>query len=338
MTILDFTRGAIALAISQGDPHAAYDFAAKRWPNTRAQLITRAATTPQSTISSAALVDTKTAGEEFVALLRPLTVLGKLTGIREVPFNIAFSRQTSGSSVGWVGEMKPARASELAFVPETFTHSKIAGIVAFTKELARSSNPAAEAVVQSDLLAAVTEFSDVAFLDPAAVATANNPASITNGTTEIPSTGSTASQIETDLKALVAAVLTNKTALYLIMKPSTALYLAALRDTSGAKAFPDVTLAGGAIWGIPVIVSTSVGARIVAVDAAEVLLADDGADFDTSENATVQLDNAPADPVTASTVLTSFWQMNLIGVLVSRLVRWAPRRDGVAAYISGVSY
>lgn len=338
MTILDFTKSAIALAVSQGDPAAAHDFAAKRWPGTRPERITKSAITPGNTISSAALVDIKTAGDEFVALLRPLTVLGKLVGIREVPFNIAFSRQTSGSSVGWVGEMKPARASELAFVPETFKHSKIAGIVAFAKELARSSNPAAEALVQADLLAAVTEFSDTAFLDPAAPGTASNPASITNGTTNIPSTGSTAAQIEADLKALIAAVLTNKTALYLVMKPSTALYLASLRDTSGAKAFPDVTLAGGSIWGIPLIISASVGARIVAVDAAEVLIADDGAEFDTSENATVQLDNAPTDPVTAAAAMTSFWQLNLIGVLVRRLVRWAPCRDGVAAYISGVSY
>lgn len=341
MTTLDFTKLAIALASSQGDGRSAAETISKRWPGSRADTIAKAATAAGTTVGSswaAPLVDLKAAADEFVELLRPQTVLGKLVGLRIVPFNIKFARTTAGSAVGWVGEMKPARASELAFEAETFTHSKIAGIVAFTKELARSSNPSAEAVVQADLVASVSAFSDAAFLDPTLGATANSPASITNGTTAIASTGSTAAQIEADLKAAIVAVLTNKTALHIIMKPSTALYLAALRDASGAKAFPDVTLAGGLVWGIPVVVSNSVGNRIVVLDAAEILLADDGAEFDTSEQATVQLDTAPADPVTAAAVMTSFWQLNLIGVLVRRVIRWAPRRDNVAAYISGVTY
>ena len=96
-----------------------------------------------------------------------------------------------------------------------------------------------------------------------------------------------AAQVEADLKLLVGS-LNDSGALfqnpYFIMRPRTALHLATLRDSNGVRTFPNVTVAGGDVLGIPVIVSANVpidvgtgdATVIVLVDAAEILLAEGG--------------------------------------------------------------
>ena len=56
------------------------------------------------------------------------------------------------------------------------------------------------------------------------------------------------------------------------------------------------------------IVSGSVGARVIMLDASQILLADDGGlRVDVSTSATVQMDSSPADPTVAGTVLISLF-------------------------------
>jgi hypothetical protein len=76
---------------------------------------------------------------------------------------------------------------------------------------------------------------------------------------------------------------------------------------------------------------------IILLDSAEILLADAGVEFSTSEQATVQMSTTPDSPVTASTELVSLWQHDLLGILCTRYVYWARRRDGAVAFLSGFS-
>jgi Phage capsid family len=71
------------------------------------------------------------------------------------------------AAVGWVGEGRIKPATAPAFEQIEFKRSKIAGIVAISEELARASDPAAEELVRGDMVAAIVEFSDRQFLDPA---------------------------------------------------------------------------------------------------------------------------------------------------------------------------
>jgi HK97 family phage major capsid protein len=247
----------------------------------------------------------------------------------------------------WVGEgyVKPAGA--LAFDNITFAHSKIAGLVVLSQELARLSDPACEAVIRSDLAAAVAQFTDAAFLDPTRAATDISPASITNGALEIISTGDTAAAIESDLKLLLASVAegSNLVSPYLIMKPTTALALATVRDATGDRLFPLLGVSGGSIWGVPVLTSPNVPGSndspgdhlVIALDASEILLADAGVELSSSDQATVQMDTAPDSPATASTNLVSLWQHDLLGIIAVRYVRWARRRDTAVAFLRGFS-
>jgi HK97 family phage major capsid protein len=312
-----------------------------RWPRSKHLDAIRKATVPAGTTGGwgAPLSPLQPLAAEFVELVRPSTVIGRMRGFRRVPFRVRFPRQTSGALVGWVGEYRPAPVGKIDLEGETFEHSKVGGIVVISNELARSSDPAAEALIQRDLIAAVAQFTDEQFLNPAVAEVADvSPASITHNAVGIPSTGSGAAQIEADLKALVATLQDagiQFLAPYFIMKPSTALHLAGLKGANGERVFPGVNVLGGEIWGVPVIVSASAGNQITLVDAAEILLAEGAIELDASEEATLQMDS---DPVTGAANMVSLYQNNLMGLMATRLIRWELRRPGAAAYVSGVTY
>jgi HK97 family phage prohead protease len=84
---------------------------------------------------------------EFLELLRPETLLGKITGMRSVPFNISIPVQTGGGTYNWVGEGAPKPVGNLQFVSVTLGITKAAGIIVISEELAKISSPSAESTV-----------------------------------------------------------------------------------------------------------------------------------------------------------------------------------------------
>jgi HK97 family phage major capsid protein len=264
-----------------------------------------------------------------------------------LPFNVRAPRGTAGASVGWTGQGVPALLSPLGFESVLFRVSKITGIVVTTKELARFSDPASEKLIRADLAAATAQFTDQQFLDPAIGEVPDiSPASITNGAPEVESTGSTLAAATADLQNLLGQITTNFTAIYLVMKRSTALWLCQLKSGSGSDAFPRLGINGGDIWGIPVIVSDNTPSdtdspsnkMIVAIDAAEIFLGDDGIELDASEEALLEMSTSPDSPRTAATALVSLWQNDLVATLVRRYVRWQRRREGSVAILTGVPF
>lgn len=295
---------------------------------------------------AAPLVDYATMQDEFIGLLRPATIIGRLQGFRRAPFNIRIPRQTSGTSVGWVGEAKPKPVSKLGFDAVTLPWAKVAGICAITEELARFSSPSAEALVRDDLVATISDFLNVAFIDPtqAANPAANSPASITYGSETIPSTGNSVSAITADIQTALSYVSQNGLpldGLAWVMNPRTKIYVSMLRlgTADGVFAFPEVA-ASGTLAGFPIVDSASVpitaadnSTFIALVKPSEILLADDGGvTLDASREASI----AMSDDGTGS--LVSLWQNNLIGLRAERYIYWQPRRAACCVVISGVGY
>ena len=50
------------------------------------------------------------------------------------------------------------------------------------------------------------------------------------------------------------------------------------------------------------------------------------------------MSDAPDNPATASTVMTSLWQNNLIGLRAERTINWGKRRAEAVEYINGANY
>ena len=70
---------------------------------------------------------------------------------------------------------------------------------------------------------------------------------------------------------------------------------------------------GGTFGGVRVVPSPAAGSLVVALDAAGIVYSDGGGSVDTSDEATIELSDAPTDPPSAATVYTSLWQTNHVG-------------------------
>ena len=351
-----FTRYAMALASSKGNLMQAAE-TAKQWEQTTPEVsrVLKAAVAAGNTTDAnwaAPLVDYTTMASEFIELLRPQTILGRMAGFRNVPFHVRVPRQTGGVSVGWVGEGNPKPVSKQAFDTVEMPKSKIAGIVVMTMELARFSSPSAEQLVRDDMVAAIAEFSDKQFIDPAVAAVAGtNPGSITNGATAVASTGATLAAIEADLLAARMHMVNAKIPLagcYWVMNTEVRMKLEEMRTSQDVLAFPSLAT-NGTLKGIPVIDSIAVGTfdldtgdvgaipampYVALISAPQVMVADDGqVMLDASSEASLVMDDAPS-----GYNLTSLWQRNMIGIRAERLVHWLRRRAQAAYVIANVDY
>jgi len=263
---------------------------------------------------------------------------------------VRIAGSTSGGTGYWVGQGKPKPVTKFDFNAVTTAFTKVATIAVLTQELVRFSDPSAEALVRDMLADAVIARIDSDLFDPDLAAVANvNPAGLLNGVS--PVAGVPNAQTLTDIYNAIASLWaawdsTNigaRPAYY--TTPAVARYLATLREPLGPRAFPNVSNGGGTIDGIPVRVSQylannggSGGAPFILVDEAEIYLADDGnVTVDFSDQATIQMDDAPTNasaPVTA-TSMVSLWQTNSIGLRAERFIWWGPRRSGAIQWIDG---
>lgn len=353
-----FTRYAIALARSKGNLMQAQEIA-KGWEDSTPEVATvlKAAVAAGTTTDPAwagPLVEYQNMASEFIELLRPQTIIGRIQGLRRVPFNIKMPGQTSGSSVNWVGEGAPKPVSALAFDTTTLRFTKAAGIVVLTDELVRFSNPSAEAIVQGDLIASMTQFLDRDFVDPAKAEVADvSPASITNGVTPIQASGTTADALKADVRALYAAFLAENmtpAGSVWIMTPTMAMTIGMMQNALGQPEFPGIDMNGGTFFGLPVVVSENIprqvevvgppaipaGERIILAKASEILLADDGGvTIDVSREASLQMDGAPA---AGAQSLVSLWQNNMVALRAERFINWKRRRLQAVGYINSANY
>jgi HK97 family phage major capsid protein/HK97 family phage prohead protease len=298
------------------------------------------------------LVIAQNMASEFAEYLRPMTIIGRIPGLRRVPFNISLPRMTGGLSGGWVGEAAPKPLSSATFDTITLRWAKAAAITVLTEELVRFSNPAAEDVVRNDLARGITQFLDRQFVDPSVAAVTNvSPASITNGVTAITPTGVNLAAFRADVRTMMQGLLVTNQEIssgVWIMTQQQALALALAQNSLGQIVYPGMSATGGTLLGFPVITSENLpaaggspadGYPLIFVIASEILLADDGqVMIDASREASLNMDSTPDSPPTASTNMISLWQMNMLGLRAERWITWLRRRASAVAYISNCHY
>jgi HK97 family phage major capsid protein/HK97 family phage prohead protease len=265
---------------------------------------------------------------DFLPLLRAATILGKITGLMEVPFNVNVPSQTGGGTIQWVGELKPKPVTAMAFAMESLGFSKVAAISVLSQELVRFSNPSAERLVRDSLVKDIAAFLDGQFTNPAiAAVTGVNPASITNGA----ATAAATSNPLADIVGLINHFAVNNIPIenvHILMSPSNALSMAFRTNLDGSMQFPGVTMNGGEFKGIKIITSNVLGTIVVGLQPSMILYADDGGvTIDASTEASLQMDSAPMSPVDATTVYASMFQMNAVALRAERYINW--KRVGV---------
>ncbi|MDB4914055.1 MAG: hypothetical protein JWM95_1699 [Gemmatimonadetes bacterium] len=350
---IGFARHVMALAVSKGNRYEAAEYAKRTWGDQanevlvglREGLMSRTAVAPGTTAQAtfAAPLVTTNYANEFLELLRPLTLVGRIPKLRRVPFNVSMPAQTAGGTYKWVGQgkMKPVTNAQYASV--TLGFAKAAGIIVLTEELVRLSTPSAETAVRDEMVKGIVQFLDGQFVDSTIAAVANvNPASITNGVTGTAASGTDVADARSDISARVTAfavAMYGLDGLVILMSESQAFALGTMINSVGQPAFPGLSIAGGSILGIPVVTSETVGAQIIFAHAPSILLADEGGvEIDISREASLQLDSAPTDPTDAAAVMTSLWQANLVGIKVERYITWGKARSTAVDRITSAAY
>jgi HK97 family phage major capsid protein/HK97 family phage prohead protease len=338
----EFVRWACAILACNGNKHEAAQYA-ERWNDSTPSVALglKAAVAPGTTTDPAwagPLVNQNIANE-FLELLRPATILGKIENLREVPLNTKVPAQTAGGTYGWVGESKPKPVTKLAFATESLGVAKAAGIIVLTEELVRLSNPKAEEICRRDMIAGIAQFLDQQFTDPAVAAvTGVNPASITNGA----ATAAATTNPVADILGLINHFSTNNISVdgvTFIMSASNALSLSFRTNLDGSPEFPGIGINGGTYKGLKFITSNTVGTNVIALQPQLILYADDGGvTIDASREASLQMDSAPMSPADATTVYVSLWQTNCVGLRAERFINWKRVGTNAVKYLTATAW
>jgi HK97 family phage major capsid protein len=370
-----FSRYAMCLMRAKGNHETAYKLAEKHFPKTEAVIKTLKAqaeganlaemfqikaTVPAGTTTdstwAAPLVYANTFGGDFINYLRPRTLIGQ-AAFRAVPFNVRIAGQTSGGSASWVGQGKSKPVTKFDFNATTIPFTKIAAISVLTQELARFSDPSAEALVRDSLADTVIARIDNDLFDPDLAAVANvSPAGLLNGVAPVAVAGNSIDYSDpTSVRCAIAALwapwdstnLGARPAYY--TTPAVARMLAFAVDALGNVSFPGMTPQGGTLMGVPVRVSQylannggSGGAPFILVDESEIWLADDGSvTLDWSDQATIEMSDTPVGSSSATVTsngspFVNMWQTNSIALRAERFIWWGARRSGAIQWIDGM--
>jgi HK97 family phage prohead protease/HK97 family phage major capsid protein len=333
---------------------------AKAWyPNSeRTQLAVKAAVEPATTTHAtwaSPLVYNQTIAD-FVEYLRPKTLIGQfgqgnIPALNRVPFNMRQVTESAAMTANWVGQGLPKPLTKAGYTAATLGPCKVAAITVDTEELLRFANQpglSAETAMRDGLTRAVVAKIDTSLVNPALAAVSNvNPASLTYGVTPIISSGNTADNLRADIlsifDSMIAANLDPRS-FVLMTTPTVALSISLMVNSLGTPEFPNMTINGGTVQGIPVLVSNYLalagyGNMLVGVVASEINLADDGqVTVDLSREASLEFTDAPTQSGTTGVSLISLWQNNLVAFRAERFINWGLRRSGVVAWVQSVNY
>ena len=352
---IDFVRMTKAIALAKGNMYHAADIAKSMNYGNRVEHAIKAAVAAGTTAGASgygALVEPATLASEFIELLQPATIVGRLPSLRRTPMDVRLPRQTGATTTTWVGVAKAAPLTNAAFTDMTVGRHKVAAIVALSCELLQRSDPNAELLIRSDLIGAASRAVDLAFIDSTNAGIAGvKPASVLNGTTNTAAaSGTTAAAVRVDVAKLFGFALAANQPLdgaAFVMHPATALQLSMMRHaTSGQAEFPGITMDGGVFFGLPVIVSSHVpgsaiqGYPLALVVQPEILLAEEGINVEASTEASLEFDDTPTSEGTTPTgaELVSLWQNGLTAVKLVRPITWALRRPSAVGVITATKY
>jgi HK97 family phage major capsid protein/HK97 family phage prohead protease len=360
---IPFVRYVKALVQGKGIPHLAMQIAEgnKQWHDQTpevAMVLRNAVAAGDTTTAGWAseLVYNQNLVSAFLEYLRPQTILGKIQGMTQVPFNVRWGTQTGGATGYWVGQGSPTPVSKLTTGSDSLGIAKAAGLVVLDKELIMSSAPSAELLVRNDLAKTIAQFLDVQFIAPDYAAVANvNPASITNGVDPTAASGTAAANLRTDAQNLFATFDSNNLEgpdFVWITTPKIARAISLMLTSLGEPLYPTVTPFGGTFMGYPLIVSlssmqvgspvTNEGNLLVLVHAPSIAMADEGGlTIDASEEAAIQMLDNPTNTSTGGTTATtmvSMFQTNSVALRATRFINWKKRRTFAVQYIKDAAY
>lgn len=247
----------------------------------------------------------------WLGTLRNVSVFDTMyPSMRQVPLRSRVGTVTSGATAGKVGPASVTLMTSIALENNQLDELKALAIVAMSDEVLKLGVSGAEGVLNDELRSAVGLVTDTELLSI-----------LTTGASSSASTGSTAAAIRIDLSEIYSAMNpTARSRFFAIASPRNVLKWSLDNEEDSGTLFENVNYNGGNLKGVEIIASDAVTAsQIVCVDAFKVAANLGGIAIDASNEADAQFVDNPGSPSTASTVMRSLWQSNLVAL---RALRW----------------
>jgi HK97 family phage prohead protease len=252
-------------------------------------------------------------------------------------------RTAGGAGGGFVAEGSPIRVGRITTAAAELTPKKMGVIVPFSRELARRSTPAIEAIVRQGILDDTAAILDAALLDATAVSTAR-PAGLLNGVaaTAVGYGGGDHTAVKEDFRALLAPFIAANAAdgITVIMNPAQGLSISMMDGPDNNAGW-----FAGISSRVNIVESTyATAGRLIAMRNSDFYTAlGDAPEFDINESATVHMeDTTPLELVSAAGTVAdptrSFYQTATVGVRMLMDVSWLMGRPSMVQWINGTSY
>ena len=248
-----------ALAAGKGDPQKAAAFAQKAWKD---EAIVKALQTDEG--EAGGYLVPEEYSSQLIEYLRPLAVVRRMNPVI-IPMEtgtMSMPAVTGGASAEYIGEGTNVPKSQPTFGQVKLTWKKLACLVPISNDLIRFSSPKADEVVRNDLVGAMAQREDAAFIRDDG--TNDKPKGLLNWI-------ATANKFEANKTVSLANVTIDlaKAIYYLrknetkflncgwILSPGSELYLRTIRDSNGNFAFKG-EMDQGRLFGFPFGVTTQV--------------------------------------------------------------------------------
>jgi Phage capsid family len=294
-------------------------------------IITRAASTPLSTVNSSALSDYRSLAAAFLSSLASVGVFDRLLngGMRKIPMGFAtVGSVTATVTGGYVSQGSAKAVSVLSLASQLVDPMKAAALLVVSQELAAFSASEADGLINSELRYAAARAVDAQFLAVAA-----------SGATSFAMSGSTATVFRQALVGALSLIATDtRSRIYIVVTPAIAKSLAVIggTSTSAEAAFLDATYVGGSIGGLEIVVSDALAAGTwMVIDASAFIASSGDVELNILDQASIQFDTAPDSPPTAATNIQNLWQLNLVALIAERFFTVTRVRSNSVAVITG---
>lgn len=251
-------------------------------------------------------------------------------------------RTAGGAGGGFVAEGSPIRVGRITTAAAELTPKKMGVIVPFSRELAKRSTPAIEAIVRQAILEDTAAILDAALLDATALSAAR-PAGLLNGVSAAASGygGGDHEAVKADFKALLAPFISANAAdnITVIMNPAQGLAISMMDGPDNNAGW-----FSGIRSRVNIVESTyATAGRLIAIRNSDFYTAlGDAPEFDINESATVHMEDTTALPLhdgsTPADPVRSFYQTATVGVRMLMDVSWVMGRPSMVQWIDTTSY
>lgn len=248
------------------------------------------------------------------------SAVGRMVGLRRVPFRHRCVAIGDGTRAYWPGEGNPAPMSRLDLDFGALDPLPVRTMTVVTSAMVEAAAEEIEQGIHGDMESATSRAINEAMFDPDnAGSPGAKPASLTHG---VP--GEIVGDYETARSYLLDAFTGDLEAAYLAMSPATAARMNGFEH-------PNVGARGGDAFGIPVAPGTGIPDGVIAlVDPTLIAFGSEGGEITGSREGAVQMTD---DPETGATALVSLFQANAVALGITAWVNWKVMRDGAVAWV-----